>query len=292
MTTTIVGDHMQRAPAFLFESAREARDFGEWLDEHFDEIREAAESTTSSGKLQEIERYSAGRILYTRFNYTTGDAAGQNLTGKATQAACHWIVEQYPDDRAVLPRVQLRDRQEDLADQHAAHARQAGHRRGDDPQRPVPAVMRSSPSSCTGPARSPTSAASCPASTTTAPTPPTASPRCSSPPARTPPTSPSPPPRSSTPSCATNGDYYYSITIPSLIVATYGGGTGLATQRECLEMLGCYGTGKVAQVRRDRRRDGAVRRAVARLGDRRRGVGRRPRPVRPQPAVTPQRSET
>lgn len=41
------------------------------------------------------------------------------------------------------------------------------------------------------------------------------------------------------------GDYYYSITIPSLIVATYGGGTGLATQRECLEMLGCYGQGGV-----------------------------------------------
>ena len=39
-------------------------------------------------------------------------------------------------------------------------------------------------------------------------------------------------------------DYYYSITITSLIVATYGGGTGLATQRECLELLGCHGTGQ------------------------------------------------
>jgi hydroxymethylglutaryl-CoA reductase (NADPH) len=45
-----------------------------------------------------------------------------------------------------------------------------------------------------------------------------------------------------------NGDYYYSITIPSLIVASYGGGTGLATQRECLEMLGCYGDGQVRKL--------------------------------------------
>ncbi len=45
-----------------------------------------------------------------------------------------------------------------------------------------------------------------------------------------------------------NGDYYVSITIPSLIVATYGGGTGLATQRECLELLGCYGAGKVRKL--------------------------------------------
>ena len=45
-----------------------------------------------------------------------------------------------------------------------------------------------------------------------------------------------------------NGDYYYSVTIPSLIVATYGGGTGLPTQRECIEMLGCYGAGKVRKL--------------------------------------------
>ena len=48
--TTIMDDRMQRAPAFLFESAREARAFGEWLDEHFDEIKEAAEATTKSGQ--------------------------------------------------------------------------------------------------------------------------------------------------------------------------------------------------------------------------------------------------
>jgi hydroxymethylglutaryl-CoA reductase len=41
---------------------------------------------------------------------------------------------------------------------------------------------------------------------------------------------------------------YYSLTIPAVIVATYGGGTGLATQRECLEMLGCYGKDKVRKL--------------------------------------------
>ncbi|HKU42678.1 MAG TPA: hypothetical protein VJR89_31180, partial [Polyangiales bacterium] len=45
-----------------------------------------------------------------------------------------------------------------------------------------------------------------------------------------------------------NGDYYWSITLPSLIVATYGGGTAGATQRECLELLGCYGAAKVDKL--------------------------------------------
>jgi hydroxymethylglutaryl-CoA reductase (NADPH) len=41
---------------------------------------------------------------------------------------------------------------------------------------------------------------------------------------------------------------YLSITIPSLIVATHGGGTGLPTQRECLEILGCTGRGSVHKL--------------------------------------------
>jgi hydroxymethylglutaryl-CoA reductase (NADPH) len=45
-----------------------------------------------------------------------------------------------------------------------------------------------------------------------------------------------------------NGDYYWSVTLTSLIVATHGGGTGLPTQRECPELLGCYGSGKARKL--------------------------------------------
>ena len=88
VTVTVVDDAMQRAPAFTFDSAREARDFGRWLDESFDEIKAHADATTGSGSLRDIQQFPASRMLYTRFNYTTGDAAGQNMTSKATAAAC------------------------------------------------------------------------------------------------------------------------------------------------------------------------------------------------------------
>src|SRR5919205_966113 len=71
VTTTIMDDRMQRAPVFLFPSAREARTFCGWVDEHLDDIRSAAEATTRTGKLRNVERYTAGRMVYTRFNYTT-----------------------------------------------------------------------------------------------------------------------------------------------------------------------------------------------------------------------------
>ena len=38
-------------------------------------------------------------------------------------------------------------------------------------------------------------------------------------------------------------DLYVSVTLPSLVVGTIGGGTGLPTQRECLDLLDCSGPG-------------------------------------------------
>ena len=39
-----------------------------------------------------------------------------------------------------------------------------------------------------------------------------------------------------------------SIYMPCLVVGTIGGGTMLPTQRECLEMIDCYGPGKVRRL--------------------------------------------
>jgi hydroxymethylglutaryl-CoA reductase (NADPH) len=40
------------------------------------------------------------------------------------------------------------------------------------------------------------------------------------------------------------GDLYFSVYLPDLMVGTIGGGTGLATQKKALEMLGVYGGNK------------------------------------------------
>lgn len=40
-----------------------------------------------------------------------------------------------------------------------------------------------------------------------------------------------------------NGDMYFSVSFPSLPLGTVGGGTGIATQSECLSMLGVRGGG-------------------------------------------------
>lgn len=44
------------------------------------------------------------------------------------------------------------------------------------------------------------------------------------------------------------GDLYAAGTFPNLIVGTVGGGTHLGTQRECLEIMGCYGAGNARKL--------------------------------------------
>ncbi len=44
------------------------------------------------------------------------------------------------------------------------------------------------------------------------------------------------------------GDLYVALTLPNIMVGTVGGGTGLPTQRECLELLDCFGEGKAKKL--------------------------------------------
>ena len=76
---TVVDDAMQRAPDFVFDDARKARDFGLWVADNIDEIRRQAEATDPFIKLRNIESYKSNKFAFLRFNFTTGDAGGQNM---------------------------------------------------------------------------------------------------------------------------------------------------------------------------------------------------------------------
>lgn len=249
--TTVVKESMQRAPVFVFASARQARDFGVWLEKSFSAVKEVAEATTHVGKLVEIQAFAAGPNLYLRFNYTTGDAAGQNMTSKATLAACEWIKQEYHDSphyylsggmdtdkkhshvnslltrgrrviaEAVLSRACL-ERLLGVTPEQLFQARQvhllgasmAGAAYiGAHAANGLAALFIATGQDAANVAESHAGFSY----------------------SRILPT----------------GDYYWSVTLPSLIVGTCGGGTGLGTQRECLQVLGCYGNGnadKLAEI--------------------------------------------
>jgi hydroxymethylglutaryl-CoA reductase (NADPH) len=241
---TVVKHSMQRSPVFELNDALEARSLCEWMDAHLHDIRRVAEATTSAGKLIEIGRYILGRLLYLRFNYTTGDAAGQNMVGKATLAACQWIQENHPStprfvlsgnidtdkkhsqmntietrgkrvvaEVTVSSEVLKRILGVDAATLfHVRQISQAGafmagsSNNGAHSANGLTALFIATGQDVANIAESQAAIVYA--------------------------------------QLLADGDYYWSITIPSLVVATYGGGTGLATQRECLDLLGCYGAGQ------------------------------------------------
>ncbi len=247
-TVTIVEDSMQRAPVFILDDAREAVRFGHWVDEHFPEVRDAAESTTHRGRLLNIRQYAVGPLRYLRFNYTTGDAAGQNMTGRATDAACRWITGHYPGRARYLlsgnidtdkkhSRMNVLETRGKRVVAEAVIGRSVMERlTGVAPTTLVWArEIEMVGSFLAGSASNGAHAANGLAAIFIATGQDAANVAESH--------------ASVTYSqLLDSGDYYWSVTLPALIVGTHGGGTGLATQRECLEMMGCSGPGKVEKL--------------------------------------------
>ncbi len=100
--TKVVFDGMTRAPAIWTPSIIEAVRFAEWVQEHFEEVKRAAEATTRHGKLVDIQFFFAGNIVWPRFVYSTGDAMGMNMATIATDAAIKWIMENYPGEARLI----------------------------------------------------------------------------------------------------------------------------------------------------------------------------------------------
>lgn len=241
---TVQEEAMQRAPCFVVGSALEAVEFKEWLQENLKEIRRQAESTTSHGKLLHIETYLVGKFVYTRFNFSTGDAAGQNMVTLATYTACNWIVQTNPavqkwalesnmatdkkpsllnllHTRGKRVTAEIVLKKEVLQEEFGANPEQLNYfkRIGE-----IGSFLSGSLNNSLHAANALAAmfiatgqdvanvAESCMGIGYSELTP--------------------------------EGDLYVSITLPSLIVATYGGGTGLPAQREWLEMMDCYGDNK------------------------------------------------
>ncbi|WP_344935027.1 hydroxymethylglutaryl-CoA reductase [Actinoplanes nipponensis] len=251
VTTTIVEESMQRGPVFSFATAAAARDFGAWVTGRFGEIKRVADGTSHHARLRDIDQFQVGPLRYLRLNFTTGDAAGQNMTSRATAAACEWIAAHHParpayllsgnidtDKKhshintlltrgrrvvaeAVLSRTALRaamgvDTAELFRWRQAAAtgtllAGAAGN--GAHAANGLAALFIATGQDAANVAESHASL------TYT--------------------------------QLLDSGDYYWSVTLPALIVATCGGGTALPTQRECLALLGCAGPGharKLAEI--------------------------------------------
>jgi hydroxymethylglutaryl-CoA reductase (NADPH) len=250
---TVQDDAMQRAPVFQFADARQARTFVRWIETHQRELAAEAESTSRYAKLRYVDTYLNGRFAFLRFGYETGDAAGQNMVSKATLAACTYILHAYPTEstdviehfflesnmatdkkpsqlnmlrtrgRRVTAEVRI-PRELLIRELQVEPGQLVRHARIGDVGARLAGTNNNGLHSVNGLAAlfiATGQDVACLAESSAAITYSEITPE---------------------------GDLYGSVTLPSLVVGTVGGGTGLPTQRECLELMDCYGEGNVNKL--------------------------------------------
>jgi len=250
VTTRVFADTNVVAPWFPFESVADAHQFAAGLPKHFESLRQEAESTTRHGRLQKVDTHVVGRNAMVTFHYFTADAQGMNMIVKATERACKWLVAS-----GVAPRFQIFS---GLSSEKRASGYLLSAVKGKKvvagatvPADVLYAYMRMTPKGIADVWHSTiighlqanaigfnahyangltalfiacgqdvANVANAAVGITDY-------------------------------EVTDDGDLYASVTLPSLTVATVGGGTNLGTSRECLELLGCLGAGhalKLAEV--------------------------------------------
>ena len=238
-------ESVSRAPCFVFSDLSKAGLFLKWLYEQVESFPEIISRKTSFGKLADIKTAVTGRTVYLIFEYTTGDAAGQNMVTVATEEICNHIIETTP----IAPVTWYLEG--NLSGDKKASMLSFLGTRGKKvaadiviPEKIVRNFLHTSPRQMTHYCKTSTLGgvqsggigvqghfanalaamfiacgqdAACVSEASIGIT---------------------------EMETTEDDDLHVSVSLPNLIVGTVGGGTHLPTARECLEMMDCYGKGK------------------------------------------------
>jgi hydroxymethylglutaryl-CoA reductase (NADPH) len=243
-STLCLVESVLRAPGFMFNSMVEAGMFLAHVVVQFESLKARVKETSRHAELVQIDPVISGKEVYIVFHYTTGDAAGQNMVTFATSALCAdllasspvqpvtWFIEgnMSGDKKATQLAFQSARGKKVVADVTIPRelVRQYLHTEPEQIfrywQMAVVGSLQSGSIGMQGHYANALAAlfmacgqdVACVSEASVGLT---------------------------RMDVTAAGDFYVSISLPNLIVGTVGGGTHLPTARECLTMLGCYGTG-------------------------------------------------
>lgn len=244
ITSICLTEGVQRSPIFKFDSVTNLGTFLIWILDNENIFKEIVSKTSRYAKLSEMKVNIEGNTLILIFEYTTGDAAGQNMVTICTEEICKYIITNTP----IKPQYYFIEG--NYSGDKKATALSFTNVRGKKivaesiiSESIVKKTLRTSPKKIvdywlsstigiiqTGAIGAQGHYANGLAALFIA--------------------------TGQDAACVTeaavgitrmelinNTDLYISVTLPNLIVGTVGGGTSLPTQKECLEIMGCYGAG-------------------------------------------------
>lgn len=240
---------VQRSPYFKFDRVDEVGRFVSWLMGEIPAFDAIVSRTSRHARLLDIQPHIEGNSVILACEYSTGDASGQNMVTLCTNAICHDIVARSP----IKPRAWYIESNYSGDKKATALSFSSGRGRkvicecvllkdvvtkvlkstpeamADYWQASTLAVVQSGAIGAQGHVANGLAAlfiacgqdAACVAESATGIT---------------------------RMQVSSEGDLYVALTLPNIMVGTVGGGTGLPTQRECLELLDCFGDGKAKKL--------------------------------------------
>lgn len=243
----VMEEKVQRCPLFRFQNLDGVIRFWTFVQESMPQLREHVNQVSRYAKLTGIAPNVEGNQIILSFEYTTGDAAGQNMVTICTQALCEWLLERAPEQPEFwYIESNFSGDKKAVGD---SFTRTRGKRVVAEivlPREVVARVLKSTPEALERYYENATLAAmqagalgitghyanglaaifmacgqdvACVAEATVGVN------------------------RFEVTPTKVGGDLYLSVTLPNLIVGTVGGGTNLPTQAECLNLMGCKGPG-------------------------------------------------
>ncbi len=96
----LVEEGIGRTPGFIFRDLVEVEAFVNWTSTQLDVFRDVAKSTSRYRSFSDMLVTVEGNHVYLNLQFLTGDATGQNMVTIATEALCMYIAENTP----VMPR--------------------------------------------------------------------------------------------------------------------------------------------------------------------------------------------
>jgi hydroxymethylglutaryl-CoA reductase (NADPH) len=95
-SAALLNEGVIRAPGYAFRALADAGEFVLWVTRETDALRAAAEATTHHGRLSDVRVTVEGNHVFLQLEFFTAAAAGQNMATIATDAVCNYIREHTP----------------------------------------------------------------------------------------------------------------------------------------------------------------------------------------------------
>lgn len=248
ISTVSTAQSVQRSPYFKFKSLAENGLFVKWVHQNIEAFKRVVSESSNYAELSEMHTHVEGNSVILTFSYFTGDASGQNMVTICTDNVCQFILENFPitpiewyiesnysgDKKATALSFSSARGKKVIAEVNLPRAvvektlKSTPEGIAEYWQSSTLAVVQSGAIGAQGHVANGLAAlfiacgqdAACVSESSVGIT---------------------------RMQVQENGDLYVSLTLPSLIVGTVGGGTGLATQNECLEMMNCAGVGNATK---------------------------------------------